>query len=738
MDDFGDVIMPFDKTVYDARLVLIRKKLYTEAIDALVCTCPNNIYYLTNYQTPGNSLTFLIITDETIHLITRGLETSNVKHRSFVSYSSYKEYEDPSESLVAHIKSLHVWNIGFEPHSMRLTVKVYESIKKRDELNWIETKYFVESIRTLKTIDEISYIKKSAKIVMSAIEYANANAKEGMTELELAGMITNKIMKLGGEYTSYPLLISSGKAGQMANHAASRNIIKKDNLLFMEIGCCYNRYHAAKMHTLFIGDTKPDWYICTETVLKKATEIGVNALIPGAKACDVDFAMRTYIEKWISDMEMVIEVSECTGYGIGIGLDTSWSENSQLCIYSKSQQIVKLNQTVHIAPCVQIKGRGSVGFSDTVLVTKEGGVSLLPTEKNRVYIHTKERDEQFFLDCFHALEWKRIEMALNYHDTTERTSMVKCIQDGIPNLYFKDESNRMGQRSFKVLGVSYALSYLLMEGRLRRNETVASMTDGNHGECLAYVANKFGMNCVIYVPHNTCEERVKKITSFGANVIKVNGSYDECIQTLQHEAHLNKWKIISDTAWKGYEEIPRLIAYGYCKLFDEAVSQIGHSPSHLFVQCGVGGLLASAIMYMKKKHPETRIICVEPSRSACVFENISSETDGTKLATGDLNSNMQGLNCGTPSKIAWPLIKHHVQDFIAIDDYYATLATCHLSEKYSIKTNPSGAAGFGSFLGICEKEKLETFGITKDSSLLFLITEGVTDTEQFYEITIQH
>jgi len=275
----------------------------------------------------------------------------------------------------------------------------------------------------------------------------------------------------------------------------------------------------------------------------------------------------------------------------------------------------------------------------------------------------------------------------------------------------------------------------LMEGKLRRNETVASMTDGNHGECLAYVSSKFGLKCVIYVPRNICEERVKKISSFGAIVIKVDGTYDECIKTLQYEACLNKWNIISDTAWKGYEEIPKLIAYGYCKLFEEAVSQIGHTPSHLFVQCGVGGLLASAIMYMKKKHPETRIICVEPSQSACVFENISNDTNGTKLATGDLNSNMQGLNCGTPSKIAWPLIKHYVQDFIAIDDHYADLATCVLDSQYSIKTNPSGAAGFGSYLGILEKEELETFGITNDSSLLFLITEGVTDTKQFYEIT---
>ena len=52
--------------------------------------------------------------------------------------------------------------------------------------------------------------------------------------------------------------------------------------------------------------------------------------------------------------------------------------------------------------------------------------------------------------------------------------------------------------------------------------------------------------------------------------------------------------ILSDTAWPGYEEIPRWIMAGYTQVFEEAYNQWDRPPDVMFVQGGVGGLVCAA------------------------------------------------------------------------------------------------------------------------------------------------
>ena len=67
----------------------------------------------------------------------------------------------------------------------------------------------------------------------------------------------------------------------------------------------------------------------------------------------------------------------------------------------------------------------------------------------------------------------------------------------ISNLYIKDESNRFGLDSFKVLGGSYAVSQIL-----KKNPNISvfcTATDGNHGKGLAWSAEKYNKKCIVFV-----------------------------------------------------------------------------------------------------------------------------------------------------------------------------------------------------------------------------------------------
>jgi len=57
--------------------------------------------------------------------------------------------------------------------------------------------------------------------------------------------------------------------------------------------------------------------------------------------------------------------------------------------------------------------------------------------------------------------------------------------------------------------------------------TMVSATDGNHGRSLAWGCQRFGVPCIIYIHANVSKERAASMRKFGAEVICINGTYDD-------------------------------------------------------------------------------------------------------------------------------------------------------------------------------------------------------------------
>lgn len=325
------------------------------------------------------------------------------------------------------------------------------------------------------------------------------------------------------------------------------------------------------------------------------------------------------------------------------------------------------------------------------------------------------------------ISWEEIAEVFAFHKDVAPTPLIRSNHFGEsgPELYLKDESSRMNSCSFKILGVSYAVNRLMDEGKLRTGDTIASMTDGNHGEALALVAKQQGLESIVLVPKNVPAVRVQRLREMGAQVEIVCGTYDDCIDELRKRACEMNWVVISDTSWKGYEQVPRDIMRGYSVIFAEALRDLVEPPTHVFLQAGVGGLLASGAAFMSLSSPDTRIVCVEPIDAGCIIENLREGrvVETLRQCDGATNSNMQGLNCGLPSVVAWPIIRGLVDDCIAIGDEWAHVAMRTLSHE-GLSVSESGAAGYAGVLAAMEQNK---FGVTADSRVLIILTEGVTD-----------
>lgn len=285
---------------------------------------------------------------------------------------------------------------------------------------------------------------------------------------------------------------------------------------------------------------------------------------------------------------------------------------------------------------------------------------------------------------------------------------------GVRSVYLKDEAARFGLPAFKALGASWAIEWALREAS---PTTLVCATDGNHGRAVAWMARQRGLRAHVLVPAGLAQARIDAIRGEGARVEVVDADYDEAVRRsaeLADGEHL----LVSDTSWPGYEEIPARVIEGYATIFDELAEQLPEPAGTVFVPVGVGALASAAARALRPDGP--RLVAVEPEGADCLRRSIEAGEPVT--VPGPHTSKMAGLNCGTPSALAWPAMRAAFDEFIAIPDALADEGMRRL-------------AALGLDRGECAGGVVGAAAAAPgEGALVLLLTEGVTDPVHFEEV----
>lgn len=332
-----------------------------------------------------------------------------------------------------------------------------------------------------------------------------------------------------------------------------------------------------------------------------------------------------------------------------------------------------------------------------------------------------------------------------YEPTPLQAAPVAAERLGVATVSVKNESSRFGMPAFKILGASWAThralcAHLGIPRELAPTTasllarlggvplTLVAATDGNHGRAVARMAKVLSLRAHILVPRGTAEARIKAIQGEGATVTVVQGGYDETVAAsaaLADDLHL----VISDTSWPGYETVPGWVIDGYSTLTGEIHEQRAAQQlppfSVIAVQIGVGAFASAVVRAFGDT--TARIIGVEPTGADCVLASI--EAGQMTTLPGEQESIMAGLNCGTPSPVAWPDLVAGIDDFVTVEDREAEEAMRVLAAD-GIVSGESGAAGLAGLLAFSAE-----LGLRQDDRVLVISTEGATDPEACARIT---
>ena len=382
----------FSLEEYRERLDALRRRMEQAGADVLLVTSPENLYYLSGYQTPGYYWyqTLIVPLERDPVFVVRMNEASNVGPLSWVE--DCRPYED-FEDWIAHTRDA-LADLGLAEARIGLD---YDSffLRTRDEkrlvaalpsATFVDGAGLVEEGRLIKSPQELEYMRQAARAAEAGLRAGIDACRAGVTENDVAAEIHHAQILAGSEYTGLPVFIRTGVRDAQTHATWARHRLEPGDSITMEMPGCINRYHAAMYGQVFLGDP-PDALLRgmeTGNAIMRETKAAIR---PGVPAGDVHTLVQERLREAAGE---AAQRNSRTAYSIGIAFAPDWGEGHILSMTQGELRPLEAGMTFHLlAGHVVLCGMEQIKrscCSDTVLVTEEGCETLTDGVEHKVYV----------------------------------------------------------------------------------------------------------------------------------------------------------------------------------------------------------------------------------------------------------------------------------------------------------------------------------------------------------------
>jgi Xaa-Pro dipeptidase len=376
--------MTFPAEEYERRMRELRERMAQRLLDAVIISDPENLMYLTDYQTTGYSFfqALVVPLEGDSVMITRGMEESNVHARTWIEHTRpYPDNGDAIQMVIAVLQDLGLStrSVGYESNSYFFPAYQQDRIHtafNRGRL--LDCFGIVEQGRIRKSPCEIEIMQRSAVATEAGMSAGYDACRAGATENEIAGAICSAMFVAGGEPPAVLPYVTSGPRTMIGHATWEGRTVQPGEHVFIEIAGCYRRYHTAMMRTVVLDDLSSSMVKAQERMMLALTQVE-DAIRPGLTVSDADNIVRDII----AENDVGANLITRSGYSIGIAFPPSWDEGYILSLMQGNSTILEEGMTFHIIPWMWgVDGDKTCGISDTIRVTATGCESFftLPRE----------------------------------------------------------------------------------------------------------------------------------------------------------------------------------------------------------------------------------------------------------------------------------------------------------------------------------------------------------------------
>lgn len=366
-----DLVFPMEE--YERRLRELRQRMDDRDVDLLMTTTPENVCYLTGFESPGHYYfqALLLPRQGEPVMVPRRLEDSGVQALTWVELSRpYEDHEDPIAKVAETLAEFGWENerIGVERNCWFFTALQQEQLFAAcPDATFVDYSGVVEQGRVIKSNDEIDLMRQAARATEAGMQAGIDTVAAGATENDVAAAMHYAMIKAGSEWPAIAPFVASGYRGAIGHATWAGRTIEPGDIIMLELAGCLKRYHAPLMRTGFVGE--PSARVRdAESVVQDAFQAMVETIRPGVTAAEADAAGRQVIAR----SSFGGEQGSRSAYSVGIGLPPDWGEGHILSMQPGEQRPLQANMTFHMLPWVQVPGEGGISFSETIRVTEDG------------------------------------------------------------------------------------------------------------------------------------------------------------------------------------------------------------------------------------------------------------------------------------------------------------------------------------------------------------------------------
>ena len=216
---------------------------------------------------------------------------------------------------------------------------------------------------------------------------------------------------------------------------------------------------------------------------------------------------------------------------------------------------------------------------------------------------------------------------------------------------------------------------------------VVTYSSGNHGQAVAFAAERLGMRAVIVMPETAPRVKVEGVRRYGGEVIFAGTTSVDRRTRAEAEAAARGLTIVPPF------DHPWIIAgAGTCGL--EILAQRPEVTT-VYVPVGGGGLLSGIAAAVKGSRPGVRVIGVEPAGAAKMS---ASRAAGRPVRLERTSSIADGLLPLRPGDLTFAHVQALVDDLVIVEDDAIVGAVRWLFREARIVAEPSGAASVAAVL----------------------------------------
>ncbi len=342
------------------------KILASRSLDALIIKKKQNIFYLTGAK--GDDATLFVSPEKNLLITDSRYKEEYAKSLKTCALKIVK-YSEAASSIKDICKKTNSRRVGFE--SKNISYSEYAALKKElRNKRLVPVKDAVESLRMIKDNKEVGHIKTACKIGCKIMDHVVKTLRPSSSEEKVKNGIYAYIAKSGFKKADFEIIVASGRRACMPHATASTKIIRKGEMVVIDLGAMNCGYNSDLTRTAFLGRIERKYRRIYNIVLD-AQKKAIENIRPGIKAKYIDYISRQYI----LDKGLGKYFIHNLGHGIGLEI------HEKPAISRNSDVVLEKNMVFTVEPGVYIPGYGGVRIEDDVLVTKTGCETLTNSSK---------------------------------------------------------------------------------------------------------------------------------------------------------------------------------------------------------------------------------------------------------------------------------------------------------------------------------------------------------------------